>query len=133
MRLTTHAGNGRPAVKKARHGKAFLTLRRWAAAGIGALSFGGTYREKSLMKNLPACLLMAGLLAIGCKDSNNTPNPPSGGTTPSGETKGDPKEILAALRQLGAAFHKFEEKHGHLPAAPIRSKDGKPLLSWRVA
>src|SRR5262249_35154173 len=62
-----------------------------------------------------------------------TPTPPSGETTPSGETKGDPKEILAALRQLGAAFHKYEGSHGRLPAAAILGKDGKPLLSWRVA
>lgn len=85
------------------------------------------------MKNLPACLLTAGLLAVGCKDSNNTPTPPSGGSTPSGEAKGDSKEILAALKQLGAAFHKYEERHGRFPAAAIRGKDGKSLMSWRVA
>jgi hypothetical protein len=37
------------------------------------------------------------------------------------------------LRQLGTAFHKFEEKDGHMPAAVILGKEGKPLLSWRVA
>src|SRR5262249_2454153 len=82
---------------------------------------------------LPTCLLMAGLFSVGCKDPNSTPTRPAGETKPSGETKGDAKEILAALQQLGAAFHKFEVKHGHLPAAAILGKDGKPLLSWRVA
>lgn len=76
---------------------------------------------------------MAGLLTVGCKDSNNTPIVPLGGSTPSGETTGDPKEILAALKQLGAAFHKYEERHGGFPAAAIRGKGGKSLLSWRVA
>src|SRR5262245_56385584 len=85
------------------------------------------------MRILPACLLVAGLCTVGCKDPNSTPASPSEETKPSGEAKGNPKEILAALRQLGAAFHKFEVKHGHLPAAAILGKDGKPLLSWRVA
>jgi hypothetical protein len=85
------------------------------------------------MRIVPACLLIAGLYMVGCKDPNSTPSPPSDETKPSGETKGDPKEILAALRQLGTAFHKFEEKHRQMPAAAILGKDGKPLLSWRVA
>src|SRR5262245_22041540 len=85
------------------------------------------------MRILPACLLVAGLCTVGCKDPNSTPASPSEETKPSGEDKGNPKEMLAALRQLGDAFHKFEEKHGHLPAAAILGKDGKSLLSWRVA
>jgi len=52
---------------------------------------------------------------------------------PASETRGDPKETLAALRQLGSAFHKFEEIHRSMPAAVMLGKDGKPLLSWRVA
>jgi hypothetical protein len=79
------------------------------------------------MKKLPACLLLAGIFTVGCNDPNSMP------THAAGEAKGDPKEIMAALRQLGSAFLKFEESHGHMPAAAILSKDGKPLLSWRVA
>jgi hypothetical protein len=85
------------------------------------------------MKNLPACLLLAGLFTVGCKDPDGTPAPPPGGPKPSGEARGDPKEVLAALRQLGTAFHKFEEAHGRMPAAAVLGKDDKPLLSWRVA
>jgi hypothetical protein len=85
------------------------------------------------MKTLPACLLMAGLFTVGCKDPKDTPTRSAEDTKPAAEAKGDAKENLAALRQLGAAFHKHEEAHGRLPAAAILGKDGKPLLSWRVA
>jgi prepilin-type processing-associated H-X9-DG protein len=35
------------------------------------------------------------------------------------------------LKQIALAFHNFESSNGQFPA-DIRSKDGKPLLSWRV-
>jgi hypothetical protein len=35
------------------------------------------------------------------------------------------------LKQIGLALHNFNAANGHFPA-DIRSKDGKPLLSWRV-
>ncbi len=37
------------------------------------------------------------------------------------------------LRTLALAMHAYAEKHGHLPAPAIYGKDGKALLSWRVA
>jgi hypothetical protein len=76
---------------------------------------------------------MAGLFTAGCTYPSRTPAPASEEAPPAGEAQGDPKAILAALKQLGTAFLKFEEAHGHLPAAAILAKDGKPLLSWRVA
>ncbi len=85
------------------------------------------------MRNLLAGLLIAGLFTVGCNERNSTPAAPLGESKPSGETKVDPKEILAAMTQIGAAFHKFEKKHGNMPAAAMVGKDGKPLLSWRVA
>ena len=36
------------------------------------------------------------------------------------------------LKQLGLAIHNYESVHGHLPR-DIVDKNGKPLLSWRVA
>ncbi|WP_435018032.1 DUF1559 domain-containing protein [Tundrisphaera sp. TA3] len=37
------------------------------------------------------------------------------------------------FKQIGLALHNYESTNGHFPAAAITSKDGKPLLSWRVA
>lgn len=37
------------------------------------------------------------------------------------------------LKQLAIALHNYHDVHGHFPPAAIRSKDGKALLSWRVA
>ena len=37
------------------------------------------------------------------------------------------------LRQIAIALHNFHDEKGHFPPAAIFGKDGKPLLSWRVA
>lgn len=36
------------------------------------------------------------------------------------------------LKQIALAMHNFHDANGKFPAAAIQSKDGKPLLSWRV-
>ena len=36
------------------------------------------------------------------------------------------------VKQLAFAMHAYEELNGRLPPAALYSKDGKPLLSWRV-
>ena len=37
------------------------------------------------------------------------------------------------LKQIGRGMHIYHEVNGRLPPAAITDKDGKPLLSWRVA
>ena len=37
------------------------------------------------------------------------------------------------LKQIGLAMHNYLSAKGTFPARAIRDKDGKPLLSWRVA
>jgi RNA polymerase sigma factor (sigma-70 family) len=37
------------------------------------------------------------------------------------------------LKQIGVALQNYEAAYGKFPAPAIYSKDGKPLLSWRVA
>ena len=37
------------------------------------------------------------------------------------------------IKQLGLAVHNYNSVYNHLPQQAIFGKDGKPLLSWRVA
>jgi uncharacterized protein (TIGR03067 family) len=56
------------------------------------------------------------------------------------EAKGkEAKQMDARLRcsstmnQIMLAMHNYHEEHGHFPHPAICDKEGKPLLSWRVA
>ncbi len=42
-------------------------------------------------------------------------------------------QTINNLKQIGLAILNYEDKHKELPDRAIRDKNGKPLLSWRVA
>lgn len=42
-------------------------------------------------------------------------------------------QCMNNLKQMALAMHIVHDAKGHFPPAAIRSDDGKPLLSWRVA
>jgi hypothetical protein len=92
-----------------------------------------------------AGLLAAGTVTagIGLFASDRQPDPPGTDPAPAAAAPaqdaakgGDPlsrDRSLENLKYIGLAMHNFAERHeGAFPAAAIR-KDGKPLLSWRVA
>jgi prepilin-type processing-associated H-X9-DG protein len=43
------------------------------------------------------------------------------------------KQCDEYLHQIGRALHEYHEVQGHFPAPALADRDGKPLLSWRVA
>jgi hypothetical protein len=38
-----------------------------------------------------------------------------------------------SIKQIGFAFQNYHDVHGRLPPSAVTDKDGRPLLSWRVA
>jgi prepilin-type processing-associated H-X9-DG protein len=42
-------------------------------------------------------------------------------------------QCINDLKQIGLAMHNYHEANGCLPPAAITDKNGRPLLSWRVA
>jgi hypothetical protein len=54
-----------------------------------------------------------------------------------GADQPNPRALVQVKRHLfkiGVELHRYHDAHGKkLPASAIRGKDGKPLLSWRVA
>src|SRR5439155_18841087 len=50
-----------------------------------------------------------------------------------GRTAAGRSQSVNYLRQIGLAMHNFHDVYSHFPPQAIRSREGKPLLSWRVA
>ncbi len=43
------------------------------------------------------------------------------------------QQCVKDLGQIGLAFYEYQRVRGHLPAPALADRDGRPLLSWRVA
>jgi prepilin-type processing-associated H-X9-DG protein len=43
------------------------------------------------------------------------------------------EQCAVQLKRIGVAFHEYHNVHEHFPAPSLAGRDGKPLLSWRVA
>jgi RNA polymerase sigma factor (sigma-70 family) len=65
------------------------------------------------------------------------PSAATGAAVVPGSTRRDDDAIWARhvgnLKRIGLALHNYLSAEGHFPPAAITDKDGKPLLSWRVA
>jgi hypothetical protein len=54
--------------------------------------------------------------------------PPKGPTTPPSRP-----DVAQNLKQIAAAMHTYHTRHAKFPAAYTADKQGRPLLSWRIA
>jgi prepilin-type processing-associated H-X9-DG protein len=81
------------------------TGRRWRV--VRALGLGGVLASSSLM-------VIFGIIGPAVRASHRA-------------------QCVEHLKRIGLAMHEYHEVEGHFPAPALADRDGKPLLSWRVA
>lgn len=87
---------------------------------------------------LAAAVLTAFLgLCIGCGGDSKEGKGP-GGHTPeqtrtAAQRAAECMQRIDSLKQIGLAMHKYHDAYKSFPARSLCGKEGKPLLSWRVA
>lgn len=106
-----------------------MLINRWmmAAAGVLAMAIVGAGVGLLMADERPA-------------DDRPAPAPRAAAAAPNPAAEAEPPADLAAAREraannfklMGLAMHNYASVANRLPASAIR-KDGKPLLSWRVA
>jgi hypothetical protein len=73
-------------------------------------------------------------LAIALGSSSAVPTKPAKDKDKVKETfVKDPKVVADQLKKIGVALHNYHDAYATFPAAAITDKNGKALLSWRVA
>jgi hypothetical protein len=110
-----------------------VTKLQWAAgvlAACGVLTAGGVWATAQGPGTGPA---------DPQPPSAAAPAQPVGGGPPAAAEPAERKATAAQrqrslnnLKQILLAFHNYHDAYGYFPS-DIRGKDGKPLLSWRVA
>jgi hypothetical protein len=91
--------------------------------------------------SLAAAILLGTTIAAAQEQPPATPTPKAAAKPPKAPWNPIEKARAAArrtqsannLKQLMLALHVYQDQQGRFPAAYIADKDGKPLLSWRVA
>jgi len=126
---------------------------RLAAGGFKAMSFSKLAVTAAWAVGTGAFFTGVGLLAWGGKPAGNNPKaasarvatpPAAGGQSrinlkPLRPIPSTPDEAAArrqsriSLRQIGRALHLYHAAEKSFPPPAITSRDGTPLLSWRVA
>ncbi|HET6573121.1 MAG TPA: sigma-70 family RNA polymerase sigma factor [Fimbriiglobus sp.] len=112
-------------------------------AHITRLAQGALAAMTPVKWKLPAAALVAATAlgtawAVGPTTPSDKPTPPAKPTAAAPIHKAAPstyaqrEQSRKALQQIAFAVHAYHDAHGHIPG-DILDKDGKPLLSWRVA
>jgi hypothetical protein len=88
------------------------------------------------MRNRKFCHLLAISLLVQwpvCSMLCRAQAPPPEGTEAKQQSSWESSHSRPALSRLVLALRDFDDANGHLPHRAIRSEEGTPLLSWRVA
>ncbi|MBX9624393.1 MAG: DUF1559 domain-containing protein, partial [Gemmataceae bacterium] len=95
-----------------------LAFLRAADAGLAGATYTTDGKQTRVVARVPADLPFGGAFTAGTRRVREA---------------SARMESANNLKQIGIAMHNYADAHGSFPPAAITDKDGKPLLSWRVA
>jgi hypothetical protein len=108
-----------------------MVSRCYLAAGrLFIVTYGGTGVEEG-QRNLTKFFDSFQILDPEAKPADAS-GPPAGGVPP-GQGPQPVAGVADSLKKLGLAMHRYHDAFGQFPPQCSCDKDGKPLLSWRVA